>query len=220
VPPYSDWSEAFPQLGTMGADGTYYVTTAGSVGTNLVAITDSAGNLVEADVYHLRSLPPLEIIPETTSLPDDGDRAVYIANGGLPGYTWSLAYPARGQIIGSVTGSSITYQRLNEGNQIIVVEDSDDNFAQVTVTQESPLPPVIVPSTVTLSSNETSYAFSVEQGTPNYVWSVITANGGTVNPNNGTAVVYTADPAGRPGSHVIRVIDGNNQTALATVILE
>ncbi len=111
------------------------------------------------------------------------------------------------------------YERDDEGDQVIVLEDAVGNIAQAQITQAAPSPPVIQPIAVTLATNETSYAFTVTSGTPPYSWLVLNG-GGTVNPNTGTSVVYTKNAADPPDNYIIRVTDGASQSALATITQE
>ncbi|NQU39037.1 MAG: hypothetical protein HQ523_03705 [Lentisphaerae bacterium] len=219
VPPYSEWIETFPELGVVSLGGTYIVMTALVEGTNFVSITDAAGDIATATVNHVLEYDPLAIIPESTALATDGDTANFIASGGLPPYQWSLVYNSQGQIVGSDTGTVMLYRRLDEGDQVIILEDALGSFTQAQVAQAAPTPPVIQPSNVTLATNETTFAFAVTGGTPPFSWLVLTGTG-SLTPNTGTAVVYTRGVGNPPNNYIIRVTDSASQSALATITQE
>ena len=221
VPPYSSWTVLFPELGVVSQGGTYHVMNPTLIGTNIVTISDAAGDIASATVSHVLDLDTLVIIPSSTSLDINNERAIFIGAGGLPPYTWRVVYPSRGHIVSGASGLIMEYERDDEGDQIIVLEDSQGDSTQAQITQAAPTPPVITPNTVTLATTETSFAFSVSGGTPPYSWLVLTGSG-TVNPNTGTSVVYTRgpNPPDGPNNYIIRVTDSASQSALATITQE
>ena len=219
VPPYSSWTELFPELGVVSQGGTYYVMGPTLIGTNIVTISDAAGDIASATVSHVLDLDTLVIIPSSTSLDFNNEHAIFIGSGGLPPYTWSVVYPTRGHIVSGANDLIMEYERDDEGDQIIVLEDSQGDTTQAQITQAAPTPPVITPISVSLGTNELSYAFTVTGGTPPYSWLVLTPGAGTVNPNTGTSVVYNRDPT-FTGNSILRVTDSASQSALATITQE
>jgi len=223
-PPYRDWKTSFPDLGTVSDEGVYSVTSSTREGTNIVTVADSGGDTAVATVEHGLELQSLSIVPSTTSLPVNGETAWFNANGGRSPYGWSLTYPSRGTFtsptLGDTTvGDTVVYRRDAVGDQIVVLEDAEGSVASVAVTQQNPTPPVIEPSQATLTTNQTSYVFSVSGGTPPYVWLVQTGHG-TVNPNVGTQTVYTRGASDPPDNYIVRVTDSGSQFALAVVTQE
>lgn len=87
-------------------------------------------------------------------------------------------------------------------------------FAQATVspvvTSKPPAKLSISPSSVSLSTNDTTQDFTVSGGTAPYRW---TATGGTVSPSEGSTVTFTT--AYTDGS--VSVIDANSNSASATI---
>jgi hypothetical protein len=221
TPPYGEWVESFPDLGTVSPGGVYSVVASGvgAVGTNLITITDAAGDYANATVAHVLSAEDPEIIPSTISIATNGETAYFIASGGYPPYSWSRVYPSRGHIVGSTTGSLMTYQRDSSGDQVIVLTDAAGNTDQATITQPVASALVISPSTITLGTNTSSYGFAVTGGTPNYTWSLISGTG-TIYDNN-TSAIYERI-GNTPTNAIIQVTDDGSpqQSAVANITLE
>ncbi|MBT3294431.1 MAG: hypothetical protein HN919_13320 [Verrucomicrobia bacterium] len=228
VPPYSSWTELFPELGVVSQGGTYYVMNPTLVGTNIVTISDAAGDIASATVSHVLDLDALSIVPSSTTLSTDGEEAIFIGTGGLSPYSWSVVYPTRGEIVSGATADLMTYRRQGEGDQIIVLEDSAGETTQATITQSTIATLTIVPSPATMSSNQTVIVLSAVGGAPTYQWSVPTA---TADGNfagqpaaQGASVVFSRTSGS--GSIVVKLIDrigstyGTPQTAYVIITKE
>ncbi len=92
--------------------------------------------------------------------------------------------------------------------------------AKATVTPANTNSPVtglsISPSSVTLSSNKTTQAFTASGGSGSYTWSVSNSSLGSVNPTTGISTTYTSTKVS--GANIVTVTDslGTSKTATAT----
>ncbi len=220
TPPYGEWTESIPALGTVTPAGAYSVTALGAVGTNLITISDAGGDIASATVAHVLSAEAVSIIPSTTSLSTNGETATLLASGGVPGYSWSVVYPSRGGVA-PAGGTSTTYTRTSDGDQIIVLTDAIGQTAQTTISQPTPTttPLSITPSTVTMATNATSVGFAVIGGISGYTWTYTGPNPGGFSAGTDTAT-YTR--SGDSGTGTVRVEDSSSpaQTVTATITIE
>jgi hypothetical protein len=182
------------------------------IAENTILLTDSAGNAASAAI--VTSLD-LALIPSEVSLTINGETVDFKALGGDLPYTFSVTHPARGTFV--VTGfDTLTYTRATKGDNELVVTDGNGFIDTATISQQDPTPPVISPSTSTLSSNINSVLLSADGGTEPYTWSVISGTGG-VNPTAGKQTIYTSNPADPIGNYFVRVTDANGLTDTATI---
>ena len=214
-PPYK-WSVSNKENGFMRVtSGTQarYVST--RVADNDVIVTDKHGDNASA---RITLGDGLAIVPSSGVLTFNGETlSVQGVGGDLP-YTWTVTHTGRGTVV--ATGpTTATYTRTTEGDNGIVLTDGNGQTVTATVTQQDPTPPVISPSTATLSTNVNSVLLSVSGGTPPYTWSVVNGTGSR-SPTTGTQTIYTKNPADPPGNYFVMVTDGSALTDTATISQE
>lgn len=78
---------------------------------------------------------PLTASVSPTKLENDGDKAIGIASGGVPPYTWTVLDAALGHIVGSDTGASIAYMRDHEGQNVLRVRDKKGTVINIVIEQ-------------------------------------------------------------------------------------
>lgn len=78
----------------------------------------------------------VSVSPSSATLTVDGQTQTFTASGGSGNYSWQNADGNKGQL-NSVSGSSVTYTRIESGNNTLTVRDSNDSSdsASVTITQ-------------------------------------------------------------------------------------
>ncbi|MCM2323342.1 MAG: hypothetical protein NDJ90_08785 [Oligoflexia bacterium] len=171
-----------------------------TAGSATVRVTDSGGNTSEA-VVTIRAA--LTISPTTQALAVNNS-ATFTGSGGIPPYTFSIA--AGSGTISGTTGE-YTAPAIN-GSATIRVTDSDESFAEATVTIEpalaiSPLTPFVAASG--------SQTFSSTGGVGAKTYS-LRSGPGSINATSGS---YSA-PASA-GSAVVRVTDSLGNFAETTI---
>ncbi|MCM2323106.1 MAG: hypothetical protein NDJ90_07565, partial [Oligoflexia bacterium] len=178
-----------------------YVAPAG-VGTAIVRVSDSLGNVSEASVS---VVAPLAITPSTMMLLK-GTQMPFAASGGLAPYTFAVI---SGQ--GDVEASAGLYEAPSAaGTATVRVSDALGGSAEAAVTIYDGL--TISPFTKVLAVNG-SATFSASGGLAPYAYSVH-SGGGSITASGGA---YTAPAA--PGVATIRVTDAAFNTSDATVTI-
>ncbi len=157
----------------------------------------------------------LQVNPTIAAIGIVGQEVVFTGQGGTPSYKWSVADTSKGRV--EVVGwSQCRYVCLQVGNNTVRVEDEDGHFAVARVT------PAVDEMTVTPAEvelgNEWEAAFTVNGGSPPYVWSVGNPALGTVSFS--ASATYQASYHGVPGTYGINVVtvrDAEGRTASSTV---
>lgn len=157
----------------------------------------------------------MQITPVLATLSIVGQEVLFTGKGGTPAYKWSVTDPSKGQV--EVVGwSQCRYVCLQVGNNTVRVEDEEGHFAlaRVTPVQDAM---TVSPATVALN-NVLEAAFTVNGGSPPYVWSVGNPALGTVSYSASSS--YHASyhgVAGAYGNNIVTVRDAEGRTAYATV---
>lgn len=209
------WSVTDTNLGVVsGSDEVVtYTRTAGTLGANTVQATDANGNVATAVITQGVDPDPIGLVtiaPETATVPTDGGKIVFTADGGIPPYAWKVGIATRGRVSSS-DSKQATYTRLAEGDNTIQVTDSDGKTAIAQITQPGTPPLAISPSSATVSSNGV-LVISAVGGSGTYTWSIATGNG-TVSPATGNSTVFTSTDG---GVDVVSLNDGAT-TVFATI---
>ncbi|MEK6628571.1 MAG: hypothetical protein AABY53_08085 [Bdellovibrionota bacterium] len=199
VPPYT--YSVFSGAGSINASSGAY-TAPGSVGTDVVRVTDSIGNTADSTVTINNALG---ISPAAITLAVN-NTTTFTGLAGSPGYTFSIF--SGGGSINPVSGF-FTAPAVS-GTTVVRVTDSLSNTANSTVTINPAL--AISPATKTLAVNNV-FTFSATGGVTPYTYSMF-AGGGSVNPATGE---YTAPAVA--GSATVRVTDGLGNTSNAVVTI-
>lgn len=125
VSPYS-WDVSDSSAGTLSPDPTTEnaIYTAKTVDPNDVIVYDTYGHPAIAKINSTNSpIAGLTISPLETTLAANGDKAVFVASGGTPPYTWSQGDGTKGVITPS-TGANTTYTRSDVGDNTVILTDS------------------------------------------------------------------------------------------------
>jgi MYXO-CTERM domain-containing protein len=208
VTPYAFTLSTNGSGGSVTLNGAYSAGTKGST-TDVVTVTDAAGETASATIAVTANTTALIIAPVNTSVPPRG-QAAFTANGGVPPYTFGFVSNAS---IGNITSSG-GYTAGSKGSvtDIVHVLDSVGNTANATV---------IVGAGVTINPSKPTAA---PGGTVNF-----TASGGSgagfawtisQNSSNGgigaTTGVYHAG-AGTNSVDTVKVTDSLGNTATVQV---
>jgi hypothetical protein len=182
------------------ATGVY--TAPATTGTDTVRVTDDDSNTSDATVTVLEHL---RISPSTATV-STGGGATFSASGGKAPYTFSIHSGS-----GSINPSTGVYTAPGSaGSDEVKVTDDSGNFDIAAVTITAPAPLQISPTSVTVSTGN-STSFSANGGPSPYTFSVYSGAGSI----NGTTGVYTAP--GSAGTEIVRVTDNAGDTRDATV---
>jgi hypothetical protein len=164
---------------------------------NTVIARDAAGGAAIARITGTDN-EALTVLPAGAhELPADGDQIEFFVHGGTRWYSWEIVFEQRGTIVEKTTdGARILYQRTDEGDQTLIVTDSDGRYAEVAISQPAPVPLTLVPSTATLTNNGAVVRFEATGGKPPYTWTVKHDTVGIVWATTGASVVYERIAAG------------------------
>ena len=177
-------------------------TAPGTVGTDIVRVTDSLGNTADSTVT-INNL--LGISPAAVTLAVN-NTTTFTGNAGAPPYTFSI-FSGGGSIN---AGTGFFTAPAVSGTTVVRVTDSLSNTANATVTINPAL--AISPATKTLAVNN-SFTFTATGGVSPYTYSIF-AGGGSINATTGA---YTAPAAS--GTATVRVTDGYGNTSNAAVTI-
>ncbi|MBI2606672.1 MAG: hypothetical protein HYW49_11400 [Deltaproteobacteria bacterium] len=183
--------------GTITAAGAY--TAPGTAGTDIIEVTDSAGNRAYGSAL---IAAPLSILPALTYAAT-GHSVTFAATGGIPPYIYTLV--AGG---GTVSPSGVFSAPSTPQTSLVRVTDSQNLTADATVNVYAG--PQISPAAKKLAAG-TSFTFSASGGTGPYAYSII-GSGGTINAGTGA---YTAPAV--PAQVTVRVTDANSYISDAQV---
>ena len=208
TPPYL-WFSDFGQLSaTQGEQITF--TPESSLGLYTIFGVDGAGALVQRTVQMIEGMV---VTPASASTPINGMVPLEVI-GGNGHYTWSAN-------VGSVspnTGGTITYTCPGEvGTADVTVIDTAGNEAKATIKCD-PIdgPLMITPAIAAVEINGTVVLEVTGGNSPYTSWN---ATLGSVSPNEGAQVTYTAP--GAPGSvDTVTVMDSNGTMASTKVNVE
>ncbi len=127
------WDVLDGSIGSIAGNGSGAEYTALKVGNNNVIVYDSAGNWASASIGGAGTA--LSISADTAKLVADDTYAVLKVSGGQPTYTWSVAEPSRGNIVGAKTGASVVYQRYSANDNAVTVTDGLGSRASIVIAQ-------------------------------------------------------------------------------------
>jgi len=208
-PPYTSWTATIGSVSPNAGSSTTY-TAPGGVGTATVTVMDSAGNDKTATIKVTKGMV---VTPVSTSIPVNSTVSLEVT-GGNGDYTWNAT-------IGSVSpnaGNPTTYTCPGEvGAAEVTVGDTAGSSAVAKIECSSvKVSPKITPAIAAVEINGT-VVLEVTGGNPPYTsW---TATLGSVSPNEGAQVTYTAP--GDPGSvDTVTVMDSNGTIASTKVNVE
>jgi len=171
----------------------------GLLGVYHLTVSDNSGASASVTV---KSGQPLRITPHCARIQRDGKAEFKVISGTAP-YQWEAKFG----MLSATTGEHVSFTpEPNLGLYEITVHDSAGALADLCV-QVSDI--VVTPANATLTVNET-VQLEVTGGNGDYIW---TANVGTVSPNTGNLITYTAP--GQPNNAIVTVRDsvGNETTA-------
>jgi len=199
VPPYS--YSIFSGAGSINPTTGAY-TAPGTVGTDIVRVTDSIGNTANSTVTINNQLG---ISPAAITLAVN-NVTTFTGLAGSPAYTFSI-FSGGGSIN---PGTGVFTAPAVSGTTVVRVTDTLANTANATVTVNPAL--AISPTTKTLAVNNV-FTFSATGGVSPYTYSIF-AGGGSINATTG---LYTAPAVS--GSATVRVTDalGNISNAAVTI---
>jgi hypothetical protein len=164
-----------------------------------LTVNDSSGASASVTV---KSGQPLRITPHCARIQRDAKAEFKVISGTAP-YQWEAKFG----MLSATTGEHVSFTpEPNQGLYEITVHDNAGAIADLCV-QVTDI--FVTPSNATLSVNET-VQLDVTGGNGDYTW---TANVGTVSPNTGSQITYTAP--GQPNNAIVTVRDslGNETTA-------
>ena len=187
--------------GSVNASSGAY-TAPGSIGTDVVRVTDAFGNTANATIT-INNL--VGISPAAVTLAVNNTTTFVAVNGTGP-FTFSKV-SGGGNI---VSGTGFFTGPATSGTTIVRVTDSLSNTSDATVTINPAL--AISPSSKTLAVNNL-FTFSASGGVSPYAYSVVSGTG-TINSSSGA---YTA-PASS-GSATVRVTDGYGNISNSAVTI-
>jgi hypothetical protein len=213
LPPYH-WSVADTSRGELNNDsGASVIYTRLGPGDNTVTLRDNDSHVATATVTQPSF--GLAVTPSSATLVANGDSVVLVVSGGLPPFSWELADYSRGRLSAD-SGSPVTYTRLTNGNNSVVLSDASGQAVVAAISQPAVPPLVISPPTASVSTNSGTQVFTASGGLGTYTWSVVTPSPhGAVAPSTGASTVYIST-LWDPGTDIIKVTDGPN-TTFATV---
>ncbi|HEW97308.1 MAG: hypothetical protein DRR16_21580 [Candidatus Parabeggiatoa sp. nov. 3] len=171
----------------------------GLPGVYHLTVSDNSGASASVTV---KSGQPLRITPHCARIQRDG-KAEFKVISGTPPYQWEAKFG----MLSATTGEHVSFTpESNQGLYEITVHDSAGAIADLCV-QVTDI--FVTPANATLSVNET-VQLEVTGGNGDYTWA---ANVGTVSPNTGNLITYTAP--GQPNNAIVTVRDsvGNETTA-------
>ena len=133
--PYS-WDVSDSSKGSISASGGQGVYTVTAVGKNDVIAYDRNGNSAIAKISGSSSSAstPLTVSASPSQLLHNLDLAILTASGGTGPYKWKVQ-EANGDLVGSDTGTSVSYKRISSGDNIVTVTDSLGATAMVLIKQ-------------------------------------------------------------------------------------
>lgn len=108
------------------------------VGNNDIIMKDQEGMLAVAHVTPLLDQAQLVVEPPSASMEASDTSIGFTAVGGSPPYTWTVATPSLGTVSYSASSSyACSYTRVAgaEGQNIVIVRDSEGNTQSAIVTQ-------------------------------------------------------------------------------------
>jgi alpha-tubulin suppressor-like RCC1 family protein len=187
--------------GTINSSTGFYTAPA-SPGSAVVRATDSVGNQSDSNVT---INVPLSLSSNKNQVVTGGT-AVFTAAGGFP--SPSYTYTVMGGGVGSIQSNG-DFTSAITGTSVIQASDSIST-STATITIYSPL--TISPATKFITTNGT-FQFSGTGGYGALAFSVIPANGGTIDASGNFTASSTA------GTYTIQLTDADSNTANATAII-
>ena len=192
----------FSGAGTINAATGAY-TAPGSVGTDIVRVTDSLGNTANATVT-INNL--LGISPAAITLAVN-NTTTFAGNAGSPPYTFSI-FSGGGSIN---AGTGLFTAPAVSGTTVVRVTDSFSSTANATVTINPAL--AISPATKILAVNNV-FTFTATGGVSPYTYSVLAGGGGSINATSGAYIASATS-----GTATVRVTDGYGNISNAAVTI-
>jgi hypothetical protein len=184
---------------------------------NTVIARDAAGGAAIARITGTDN-EALTVLPAgARQLPANGDQIEFFVQGGTRWYSWEIVFEQRGTIVEKTTdGARILYQRTDDGDQTLIVTDSDGRYAEVAISQ--PVLPSLVAAAdpSTLSTNSAITIVRASGGTPPYFWSVATGSGVILGTGTGENVIYKRTA---PGDNAVIVRDSATPPSTANVVI-
>jgi hypothetical protein len=135
VAPFT-WDVSDASKGSVSARGDQGVYTVTAVGRNDVIAYDRNGNSAIAKISGSSSSAstPLTVSASPAQIDNNLDLAILTASGGTGPYKWKVQ-EANGDLVGSDTGTSVSYKRISSGDNIVTVTDSLGATAMVLIKQ-------------------------------------------------------------------------------------
>jgi len=152
----------------------------------------------------------------TAGLAYNGASVALTAGGGTPPYNWDVHDSTLGSIA-EKNGPNAVYQRIQAGDNVVILKDNAGNRAYVTIMQPAN-PLIISPPTISdLTAEGQTAVLTALGGTPPYYWSIANSSIGTLSSYSGTPATYTRFESGAgtgAGTNTVTLIDsaGNNVT--------
>ncbi|MBL0294696.1 MAG: gliding motility-associated C-terminal domain-containing protein [Saprospiraceae bacterium] len=171
--------------------------------TYTVTVTDNGCRSTASVTLVVNNNPNLSIVFANTRCGGDNGSINVSVNGGVPNYNYIWNGP---QVIGNISNPT----NLQSGIYNLTVTDAKNCKSErfVTIGGSNPLEIDVVPTQPTCGLNNGSIQINVNQGTPNYNYSI----GGAFSNNN----TY---PNLAPGNYPISVVDGTGCQAFSNINL-
>jgi hypothetical protein len=186
--------------GSISADGLYR---AGLVaGNDKIKVIDGINHTAEAQIIIYENM---QLFPASKVLLVGQNLQMQIS-GGVSPFIYSVT---SGNASGSIDNQGLFTASNSPGNAVVHVVDQEGNFADALILVNPLLQ--IIPTTVSLKTNK-PYVFAASGGISPYKFSVLSGNGGNINPATGEYIAPND-----AGNYQVQVKDAEGNIALAAV---
>jgi hypothetical protein len=184
--------------GSIKTDGLYKA--GPTPGTDMIRLKDKLGNIYDANIMIYENL---QIFPKSKSILI-GQQLQMSVLGGVAPFTFSLSSG-----LGAISSDGLFTATNTPGNVVIHVVDKEGDYADALIVVNPTLE--IVPTGISLKTNK-PYNFAAAGGIAPYKFSVVSANGGSINTATGEYIAPNS-----AGNYQVQVKDSAGNLANATV---